>query len=186
MFVHSFSHFLYVYYVCIKFFACENHLVFPSVYLVLVYHKYTNATIGPWWVRTQLNVFSTSKQPNTWNWFCILSKVDGRFVMIILWDISTQASRGSGQKFCLHNNQTHPLLSFQMISVFNEQSMLKWRYICLIGGWCYSHKLKTVNTKGYLQTSHIKYINYSLVLFLYWPDLMTGQEYMHYFVFKNI
>ena len=31
---------------------------------MLVYHKYTNANIGIWWVGTQLNIFSNSKQPN--------------------------------------------------------------------------------------------------------------------------
>ena len=44
--------------------VCVDELVFYSVYLVLAYHRYTNAHIGPWWVGTQLDIFPTSQQSN--------------------------------------------------------------------------------------------------------------------------
>ena len=39
--------------------------VFPSIFLVRVYHGYTYVNIGPCWVGTRLNIFLTFKQPNT-------------------------------------------------------------------------------------------------------------------------
>ena len=39
------------------------YLVFPFVYSVFVYHEYTNADIGPWWVESRLNIAPASKQP---------------------------------------------------------------------------------------------------------------------------
>ena len=44
---------------------CVNELVFPFVLLVLVYHGYTNADIGPCWVGTELNIYTTYKQTNS-------------------------------------------------------------------------------------------------------------------------
>ena len=41
--------------------------VFPSVYSVLVYHRYTNANIGSEWVITQLNIFPTLEHTNSAN-----------------------------------------------------------------------------------------------------------------------
>ena len=54
-------------YVYIKIFCmCKwAYLVFPSIYSVLVYHRYTNANIGPLWIRTLLNMFLTPKQPKS-------------------------------------------------------------------------------------------------------------------------
>ena len=41
------------------------YFVFPSVYSMLVYQRYTNTNIGPWWMETQQNIFPTTKHSNS-------------------------------------------------------------------------------------------------------------------------
>ena len=63
MLVYSFQLFFYV--LLSTYWMCKwEYLVFPSVYLVLLYHGYTNSNISPWWVETQLNILPTTKQLN--------------------------------------------------------------------------------------------------------------------------
>ena len=66
-----FYYYLYVFYVYVKCFCIFKwaYLVFLSIYLVLVYCRYTNANIGSWWVTTWVNIFSISKHSyETFGW----------------------------------------------------------------------------------------------------------------------